>query len=184
MGAALRLTRNRGDAEDLVQETYLKAYRHFDQFEAGTNCKAWLFRIQTNTFINRYRRRLKERRSVECEGEAQAVEHNTVNPDAKQLTLDPAGAVADRSLSDEVLDALEQVPLEFRNVVMLADVHGLQYKDIAELLDCPMGTVMSRLFRGRRLLRESLREYAAESGVAALPRNRARPAGAEVIPLR
>lgn len=164
MGAAIKLTRHHGDAEDLVQETYLKAFRHFDQFEAGTNCKAWLFRILTNTFINKYRRRTKEREMVDCEAQSQVVEHHTLDPDGKKMTRDPAAAVADRFLSDEVLAALEQLPAEFRPVVILADVHGLAYKEIAELLDCPVGTVMSRLFRGRRLLQARLRDFAIREG--------------------
>ncbi|MEW5849219.1 MAG: sigma-70 family RNA polymerase sigma factor [Myxococcota bacterium] len=164
-GAALRLTRHPDDAEDLVQETFLKAYRHFNQFEAGTNCKAWLFRILTNTFINRYRRKVKEREMLESEGQTQVVEHHTVNLESKRPTWDPEGALSERTLSDEVLNALEQVPVDFRTVVILADVHGFSYKDIADLLDCPVGTVMSRLFRGRRLLQEQLKEYAVQEGV-------------------
>jgi len=164
-GAALRLTRQPDDALDLVQETMFKAYRHFNQFEAGTNCQAWLFRILTNTFINQYRRRMKERELLESEGQAQVVEHLTVHSEGKRPTREPERAMADRFLSDEVLDALEHVPVDFRTVVILADIHGFSYKDIADLLDCPVGTVMSRLFRGRRLLQEQLFEYAADQGI-------------------
>ena len=158
--AAMRMTRNKADAEDLVQETYLKAYRAFGGFQEGTNLRAWLYRILTNTFINIYR--AKKRRPEESDLE-----------DVEDLYLyrrlgGLEGAQAGRSAEDEVLDsftetevkaALEALPEQFRLAVLLADVEGFQYKEIAEILDIPMGTVMSRLHRGRRALQKSLFEF-------------------------
>lgn len=163
-GAAMRLTRQANDAEDLVQETFLKAFKAFDQFEPGTNCKAWLFRILTNTFINKYRRRVKEREILEG-SERTTAQHYLVHPPSKRPSLDPENSFADRFLSDEVLNALEQVPTDFRQVVILSDIHGFSYKDIAEMIDIPVGTVMSRLFRGRRILQEQLFDFAVEHGI-------------------
>ncbi|MCP4498918.1 MAG: sigma-70 family RNA polymerase sigma factor [Deltaproteobacteria bacterium] len=163
-GAAIRLTKNPDDAEDLVQETLFKAFRAFDQFEDGTNCKAWLFRIQTNTFINKYRRRQKEQ-EITCGKEKDACTHFMVHPQSKRPTLDPENAIADRSFSDEVLHALKSIPADFRCVVMLSDVESRPYKEVAEILGIPVGTVMSRLFRGRRILQEQLFDFAILAGV-------------------
>ena len=163
-GAAMRFTRSPSDASDLVQETLLKAFKAFDQFEPGTNCKAWLFRILTNTFINKYRRRVKERDILEG-SERTAAEHQLVHLPSKRATLDPEGALADRTLGDDVQAALEKVPVDFRTVVMLSDVEGFSYKEIADIVDIPVGTVMSRLFRGRRILQDQLFDYAVEEGV-------------------
>lgn len=163
-GAAMRLTRSPGDAEDLVQETFLKAYKAFEQFEPGTNCKAWLFRILTNTFINKYRRRVKEREILEG-SQRTAAQHFLVHPPSKRSSLDPANAFADKFLSDEVLKALEEVPADFRAVVILSDIEGFSYKEVADIVDIPVGTVMSRLFRGRRILQEQLFEFAVERGI-------------------
>jgi len=163
-GAAMRLTKNAEDAEDLVQETLMKAFRAFDQFEDGTNCKAWLFRIQTNTFINKYRRRQKER-EITCGKEKDAATHYMVHPQSKRSTLQPEEAICDRSFSDEVVAAMARVPHDFRMVVLLADVEGKPYKDVAAMLDIPVGTVMSRLFRGRRILQEQLFDFAVQAGV-------------------
>lgn len=163
-GTAMRLTRQSNDAEDLVQETVLKAYKAFDQFELGTNCKAWMFRILTNTFINKYRRKVKEREILEG-SERVAAQHFLVHPPSKKAALDPENAYSDQFMSDEVLVALEQVPTDFREVVVLSDIHGFPYKDIAEMLAVPVGTVMSRLFRGRRILQEQLFGFAVEQGI-------------------
>jgi RNA polymerase sigma-70 factor (ECF subfamily) len=163
-GAAMRLTRSPDDAADLVQETFLKAFRAFDQFEPGTNCKAWLFRILTNAFINKYRRRVKEREILEGEHQ-QSAEDNLVHLPSKRATLDPEGALVDKTLGDEVLKALEKVPVDFKSVVVLSDIEGFSYKEIADICDIPVGTVMSRLFRGRRILQEELFGYAVEAGV-------------------
>jgi RNA polymerase sigma-70 factor (ECF subfamily) len=163
-GAAMRLVRNPGDAEDLVQETFFKAFRAWEQFEPGTNCKAWLFRIQTNTFINRYRRRVKEREILEG-NERQAAQHHLIHPPSKKPTLDPENAYVDKFLSDEVEAALEKVPVDFRTVVVLSDIQGFSYKEVADIVQIPVGTVMSRLFRGRRILQEQLFDFAVERGI-------------------
>jgi RNA polymerase sigma-70 factor (ECF subfamily) len=163
-GAAMRLTRSPADASDLVQETMLKAWRAFDSFEVGTNCKAWLFRIMTNTFINKYRRRVKEKDILEGKDAASA-EHEIVYLPGKRSTLEPEAAIADLTLADEVIAALQDVPVDFRTVVVLSDIEGFAYKEIADMVGIPVGTVMSRLFRGRRLLQERLYGYAVETGV-------------------
>ena len=163
-GAAMRLTRSPDDASDLVQETFFKAWRAFDSFESGTNCKAWLFRILTNTFINKYRRKVKEKDILEGK-ERIACEHEMVHLPSKRAFLDPEGALADATLADEVIDALEAVPADFKAVVILSDIEGFSYKEIAEIVGIPVGTVMSRLFRGRRILQDRLFGYAVEAGV-------------------
>lgn len=167
-GAALRLTRSASEAEDLVQETYLKAFRSFSQFEVGTNCKAWLFRILTNTFINKYRRKVKEREILDSEFRgAHDQQKEAIDPFFKGNS--PENDLADRFLSDEVLKALERVPVDFRLVVVLSDIYGYSYKEIAKRVDIPIGTVMSRLFRGRRLLQDQLFDYAVKEGVIKMP---------------
>ena len=167
-GAALRLIRSSSEAEDLVQETYLKAFRSFQQFEIGTNSKAWLFRILTNTFINKYRRRVKEREILDGEAHAPTV-FSSQDAASKAADFSPENLLMDRLLSDEVLRALQKVPLDFRTVVILSDVNNMSYKEIAEMVAIPIGTVMSRLFRGRRLLQEQLFNYAVKEGVIKLP---------------
>ncbi len=162
--AALRLTKNERDAEDLVQDTFLRAYRFFDKFERGTNIKAWLFKILTNTFINRYRRSVKERNIVEG-SEREAVHERFISREATEYAANPEQFFFDRLLSDDVLRAVDALPIDFRMVVILADLQEFSYKEIAEILDIPVGTVMSRLFRGRRLLQKSLGNYAVLSGV-------------------
>ncbi len=162
--AALRLTKNDRDAEDLVQDTFLRAYRFFDKFERGTNIKAWLFKILTNTFINRYRRAVKERSIVEG-SEREAVHERFISRSATEYASNPEAFFFERLLSDDVLRAVDAVPIDFRMVVILADLQEFSYKEIAEILSIPVGTVMSRLFRGRRLLQKSLASYAVLSGV-------------------
>jgi RNA polymerase sigma-70 factor (ECF subfamily) len=162
--AALRLTKNERDAEDLVQDTFLRAYRFFDKFERGTNIKAWLFKILTNTFINRYRRRVKERTVVEG-SERDTVHERFISRDATEYAANPEQYFFDRLLSDDILGAIDTLPLDFRLVVILADLQEFSYKEIAEILACPVGTVMSRLYRGRKLLQKMLKRYAEESGV-------------------
>jgi len=162
--AALRLTKNERDAEDLVQDTCMRAFRFFDKFERGTNIKAWLFKILTNTFINRYRRKVKERTVVEGV-EREAVHERFVSRDATDFAANPEQYFFDRLLSDDVLRAIDSLPIDFRLVVILADLQEFSYKEIAEILECPVGTVMSRLFRGRKLLQKTLREYAEGQGV-------------------
>ncbi|MCA9555370.1 MAG: sigma-70 family RNA polymerase sigma factor [Myxococcales bacterium] len=163
-GAALRLTRSPKDAEDLVQDTFLKAFRFFDSFEKGTNIKAWLFKIQTNTFINKYRRKVKEREVADTPAE-DVVLDRFVSSEQVRALQDPEGDFFGKLLSDEVVEALDQVPVDFRMVVILADIQGFSYKEIAEIVGCPVGTVMSRLFRGRRILQKHLYEYAIQEGI-------------------
>jgi RNA polymerase sigma-70 factor (ECF subfamily) len=162
--AAMRLTRNERDAEDLVQDTCMRAYRFFDKFERGTNIKAWLFKILTNTFINRYRRRVKERSLVEGADRA-SVQDEFVSREAADFAANPEQYFFDRLLSDDVLRAIDALPVDFRLVVILADLQEFSYREIADILDVPVGTVMSRLFRGRKLLQKSLRGYAEGAGV-------------------
>jgi RNA polymerase sigma-70 factor (ECF subfamily) len=160
-GAALRLTRNEGDAEDLVQETMLRAYRFFDTFEAGTNCKAWLFRILTNAFRNRYREREREQEIME---EAESSDAN-LGQFLPATPRDTETALLGRMVSGDVEKALASVPSEFRLAVILADLEDFSYKEIAEIMECPAGTVMSRLYRGRKILQKLLYEYAVDQGI-------------------
>ncbi len=164
--AALRMTRNPADAEDLVQETYLKAYRAFNGFTEGTNLKAWLYRILTNTYINAYR--AKKRRPEESDID------DLENFYLYRRLGGLEGAAAGRSAEDEVLDhftetevkeAIEALPEQFRMAVLLGDVEGFSYKEIAEILDVPIGTVMSRLHRGRRALQKRLYEFGRQRGL-------------------
>jgi RNA polymerase sigma-70 factor, ECF subfamily len=164
-GTAMRLTRNPRDAEDLVQDALLRAYRFWGQFEQGTNCKAWLFKILTNTFINRYH---KNRRDQELAMQVAAeddVNESVVSQEAHERSRDPEGAIVRGMLSDDVQRALDTLPEDFRLAVVLCDLQELSYKEIAEAMNCPVGTVMSRLFRGRRLLQKQLRGYAIQEGV-------------------
>lgn len=154
---ALRLTKNESDAEDLLQETYMKAFRFFHRFEPGTHIKAWLFKILTNTFINHYRKQQRDREVLEDWDWEQLSHPETVPQDLEEQILD-------RFISSHVVDALAKIPVEFRMVVVLADLEEFSYKEIAEIVGCPIGTVMSRLYRGRRLLRKMLREFAVEQG--------------------
>jgi RNA polymerase sigma-70 factor (ECF subfamily) len=160
-GAALRLTRNPGDAEDLVQDAMLRAYRFFDSFEPGTNCKAWLFKILTNTFRNRYREREREHDVLSL---AESSEAN-VSQFIGKAPDDAETALLGRMVSTDVEKALAAVPSEFRLAVILADLEDFSYRDIAEIMDCPAGTVMSRLYRGRRILQTLLLDYAVEQGI-------------------
>jgi RNA polymerase sigma-70 factor (ECF subfamily) len=165
--AALRMTRNRADAEDLVQETYLRAYRGFDSFEEGTNLKAWLYRILTNTYINSYR--AKKRRPEETEldeVEDLYLYHRIGGLEAAMAGRSAEDELLDRFSEAEVKEAVEDLPENFRMAVLLADVEGFSYKEIAEILDIPIGTVMSRLHRGRKALQKRLYEFAVDRNLA------------------
>lgn len=159
----LRMTRDPRDAEDLVQDTMLTAYRFFHRFEPGTNCKAWLFKILTNTFINKYRKKVRERevRDVIDQDETPSL----MSEDVASASKDPEGMIIGHILSDDVKNALAAVPHDYRMAVVLCDLEDFSYKEIADIMDCPVGTVMSRLHRGRRLLQKTLREYALREGI-------------------
>lgn len=163
-GAGLRMTRNPADAEDLVQETYTKAYAAFHQYKPGTNLKAWLYRILTNTFINNYRKRQRE----PLQSDGGEVEDWQIHRAESHTSrgLRSAETEALEGLGDSVIkDALAQLPEDFRLAVYFADVEGFSYKEIAEIMDTPIGTVMSRLHRGRRQLRELLADHAKQLGM-------------------
>lgn len=163
---ALRTTGNADDARDLLQETFLKAYRFWDKYEKGTNIRAWLFRIMKNSYINRYRKETREPDKVDYN----SVEnfYNSIRSeqtDPNDLEREIFGGL----LGDEVTKALGDLPEDFRTVVILCDIEGLTYEEIAEFLECPIGTVRSRLHRGRKLLQGKLLEYARKEGL--VPRN-------------
>jgi RNA polymerase sigma-70 factor (ECF subfamily) len=189
-GAAYRLTRNPRDAEDLVQDALLRAYRFWDSFEQDSNCKAWLLRIVTNTFINEYQRKKRSREVLDAaSAEQDATDGVLVHADAT-VQRNPERTLLDRSVSDDVQRALEALPDDFRTAVVLCDVQGLSYKEIAEIMQTPVGTVMSRLFRGRKLLAAALRDFALAEGYvrdgaagAAAPSEEAQPKPAVAIDL-
>ena len=164
--AALRMTRNPSDAEDLVQETYLKAYRGFGGFSEGTNLKAWLYRILTNTYINSYRASKRRPEITDVEDvEDLYLYHRLSHDTGGDLGRSAEDVALDSFTDDEVKSAIESLPEAFRMAVLLADVEGFSYKEIAEITDVPIGTVMSRIHRGRRALQKALHEYAESRGL-------------------
>ena len=181
--AALRMTRNPADAEDLVQETYLRAYRGYEGFKAGTNLKAWMYRILTNAYLNEYRK--KQRRPAETD--LGAVEdlylYRRLGPDAGRLGRSVEDELAGLFVDHEVKQAVEDLPDHYRIPVLLADVEGFAYAEIAEILDVPIGTVMSRLHRGRKQLQKRLYSYAERRRLlppVPEPDEEPAPVGAEV----
>ena len=161
--AALRMTRNPADAEDLVQETYLKAYRAYAGFEDGTNLRAWLYRILTNTYINLYRARQRRPQETDlADIDDLYLYHRLPDLEASKSAEDQ---LMDLFTDDEVKQAMESLPDTFRMAVYLADVEGFSYKEIAEMTEVPIGTVMSRLHRGRKAMQKALFDYAAARGL-------------------
>jgi RNA polymerase sigma-70 factor (ECF subfamily) len=164
LGVASRLTRDPAEAEDLVQDTLVKALRARKQFQPGTNMRAWLLRILTNTFINRYRRGGLER-SVLDGPDADPLADGWVSASSMSALRDPESTALRPMLEREIRTALDELPEEFRLAVVLADVEELSYKEIADVMGCPVGTVMSRLHRGRRLLKGRLYDHARSLGI-------------------
>jgi RNA polymerase sigma-70 factor (ECF subfamily) len=169
---ALRLTHNQHEAEELVQDTYVKALRSSHLFEWGTNLRAWLVRILTNTFMNVYRHRIHERRFQERAID-EPVYDELLDREAKAFAADPESHVFTQFFKQKLESALKDIPAEFRAVVVLADIEELSYKEIAESLGCPIGTVMSRLYRGRRLLQQKLLDHAVAVGIESATRQEA-----------
>ncbi len=160
---ALRYTRNAEEAEDLVQDTYLRAYRFFDKFQKGTNFKAWIFKILTNTFINRYRKKVRTPQQVQLEKVVYGLEAEEPNDEPMEWNGYDESKY-EGLFDDDISAALAQLSDDFRMVVLLADVEGFSYKEIAQIIGRPSGTVMSRLFRGRRMLQRILEKYARREG--------------------
>jgi RNA polymerase sigma-70 factor, ECF subfamily len=165
--AALRMTRNPSDAEDLVQETYLKAYRAFGSFSEGTNLRAWLYRILTNTYINTYRAAKRRPEISDVDDVEDLYLYHRLTPSGMNPGLGRSAedVALDSVTDDQVKAALESLPDAFRMAVLLADVEGFSYKEIADITDVPIGTVMSRIHRGRRALQKALHEYGAARGL-------------------
>mgnify|MGYP000043844365 FL=1 len=167
---ALRMTRNSSDAEDLVQETYIKGWRSFHTFQEGTNLRAWLFRIMTNTYINKYNAQKRKGTEVELDDVEELFLYKRLGSiDQSQLSSSAEDQMLDLFTDDEVKNALESLPEDFRIPVLLSDVDGFAYKEIAEMLEIPIGTVMSRLHRGRKAMQKMLYEYARDRGLIIEP---------------
>ena len=163
-GAALRLTRSPADADDLVQDTFLKAHRFADKFEPGTNLKAWLLKILTNTFINKYRRASRERDVFDA-GAGDPVGEGVMSASALRALTDPVGTALSPLVGAEIQEALDALPEDYRMMVILSDIEELSYKEIADIVGCPIGTVMSRLHRGRKLMQKRLVDHARALGL-------------------
>jgi RNA polymerase sigma-70 factor, ECF subfamily len=159
---ALRTTGNADDAKDLLQETFMKAFRFWDKFEKGTNIRAWLFRIMKNSYINRYRKETREPGMVDYDDVENF--YDSIRDDSTDSN-DLQKRMYSNMLSDEVIDALQSLPEDFRTAVILCDIEQLTYEEISDFLNCPIGTIRSRLHRGRKFLEEKLRDYAKERGI-------------------
>jgi RNA polymerase sigma-70 factor (ECF subfamily) len=160
---SLNLTRNPNDAKDLLQETYYKAYKFYHQFQEGTSLKAWLFKILKNTFINLYRKKVKEPEKVDYEKVEPFI--SLLQDNNSDVTNIEENILLNKFLSDDVTSALNKLPDDFKTVVLLSDLEGFSYKEISEIMDCPIGTVRSRLSRGRRMLQKILFDYAIKEGI-------------------
>jgi len=158
---AYHLTYNQDDADDLVQETYMKAYRFIDKYEQGTNAKAWLFKILKNAYINEYRKKVRQPIKVDFED---IVTYHDTDDDRISGYSDLRQEIFENMMGDEVTTAINSLPLDFRTVILLCDIEGFTYEEIASIIDVPIGTVRSRLFRARNLLKEKLDDYAREQG--------------------
>ncbi len=161
---AYRMTRNAEDAEDLVQEAYLKAYKYYDKFEEGTNFKAWLFKIMKNTFINNYRKKQQAPPQSDFADIEESFETQVSEEAGQKKIKNPEEELLQDVLDEDVQRAIDELPPDYRMVVLLADLENFSYKEIAEILDVPVGTVMSRLYRGRRLLEKVMLAYARDHG--------------------
>ena len=167
---ALRMTRSRSDAEDLVQETYIKGWRSFHTFQEGTTLRAWLFRIMTNTYINKYNAKKRKGTEVELDDVEELFLYKRLGSiDQSQLSSSAEDQMLELFTDDEVKNALEELPEDFRVPVLLSDVDGFSYKEISEMLEIPIGTVMSRLHRGRKAMQKMLYEYARDRGLIVEP---------------
>ena len=160
---SLRLTRNEEDAKDLLQETFYKAYKFFHQFQQGTSIKAWLFKILKNSYINVYRKKVRQPEMIEYDKVEPFI--SLIKDDKNDNKEKIEEKVLDKLLDDEITAALNKLPDEFRIVVLLSDLEGLSYKEISDIMECPIGTVRSRLSRGRRMLQKVLLEYALKEGI-------------------
>lgn len=163
--AALRMTRNPADAEDLIQDTMLRAYRSFHQFEPGTNIKAWLFRILTNAYINVYRKRQREPAKIPQDDVEEFDLYQELKDHDPQFSATPETIVLDALVDSDILEAIDDLPEQFRLAVILSDIEGFSYAEMAEIMGVPMGTVMSRLHRGRKALQKRLFDLARERGI-------------------
>ncbi|MBI4528705.1 MAG: sigma-70 family RNA polymerase sigma factor [Deltaproteobacteria bacterium] len=162
--AAFYLTKNEAEAEDLVQETYLRAFRFFHKFQPGTNCRAWLLSIQRHLFINRYRQKGREREMVDWQKIEQVYESMVIQPGSAEKN-NPEDLFLSQVMEYEVQEALKALPEEFRVAIVLVDIEELSYEDAAKVMECPVGTVRSRLSRARRMLQVALKDYAVRKGV-------------------
>ncbi|MEY3587949.1 MAG: polymerase subfamily sigma factor [Actinomycetota bacterium] len=163
---AVRMTRNRSDAEDLVQETYMKAWRAYDSYEEGTNLRAWLFRIMTNTYINKYNAKMRRPTETELDDVEELYLYRRLGTiDQSRMSASAEDQMMELFTDDEVKNAIEELPEAFRMPLLLSDVDGFSYKEIAEMLDVPIGTVMSRLHRGRKAMQKRLYQFAKERGL-------------------